>query len=570
MGHMDTPEKRERALAGSMGNKASIKRIARQQKFLEFIAGGATIAAACEKMGMHRGTYQHWRNVHPSFRSEIDALRNGKPSTGAESFQGDFISFRKTYFGMDTYWHQREIVRAIERAKPGEIVLINCPPEMGKTTLLEDWANFKLAMDPNFRITLVSEGMGHARKILARVATRMSDARVAPDYVTRFGPFRVPSDRKPWSADFFRVWQADHDERDYSMEARGWRSAIAGTRTDLLLVDDIQSVSSLNMTEKMIEKFRQDMLTRPGREGRVVIVGTRVGQRDFYERVEEEGIVDKVVCLPAMKDGVSLCPELWPTTVLETRRKKVGEAVWWRNYMQSPQASMDATFTDQMIEDAWDLTRTTGQSSDEMVGKVCGLDPALAGGNALHVAAYNADQFQVLDIDSDRNLARVEAILEKVERLANQYHFEDLIVEANAYQKGLGEDERLKQLSKEYGFRIHTHQTGANKMDQALGVARMPISFINSKISLPGADEASRNRLLPLTNELRSWRADVPTRKLVQDNVMAMWFCWLWWQERVKRMSNRSTWTARGMPWQGATASQWQTNRGVMLTPGVR
>jgi hypothetical protein len=364
--------------------------------------------------------------------------------------------------------------------------------------------------------------------------------------------------------DYIRVWKADHDERDYSMEARGWRSTIAGTRTDLLLVDDIQSVRSLNRTDAMIEAFRQDMLTRPGKEGRVVVVGTRVGQGDFYERIVEEEIVDKYICLPAMRDDESLCPELWPTEVLKLRRKKVGEDVWWRNYMQAPRASMDATFTDQMIDDAMDLSRHIGERPKWAIGCVAGLDPALAGGNAVHVAAYSAEKYAVVDIDHGRNLARVEAILERLEKMAKLYRFEDLVVETNAYQKGLAEDERLRDLSKLYGFRIHVHQTGTNKLDQAIGVARMPISFIEGTISLPGAGTSDRERLEPLLGQLRTWRADVPTRRLVQDQVMAMWFCWLFWQRKRKQMGNHGGWHRQGVPWRPATHGQWTTSRSIV------
>jgi hypothetical protein len=351
------------------------------------------------------------------------------------------------------------------------------------------------------------------------------------------------------------------------MEARGWKSRIAGTRTDLLLIDDIQSVLSLNMTEKMIEVFRQDMLTRPGRDGRIVIVGTRVGIGDFYEKLVDLELVKPKnhICLPAMRDGESLCPEMWPTDVLENRRHQVGPDVWARTYMQAPQQSMDATFAEDMLDKAWSLSRRVGEtSSEEMKSKVCGLDPALAGGNAIHVAAYDAEHYEVLDIDDSRNLARVEAILSRLEKMAVRYRFQDLIVETNAYQKGLAEDERLKELGRLYGFRVHSHQTGRNKLDDALGVSRMPTSFIEGRISFPGADDASRERIAPLVSQLRSWRADVPTRRLVQDQVMAMWFCWLFWEKKRKKFQTNSSWDRGRLPWKPVTHGQWQTSRGLV------
>ena len=561
-----TPEADARRVALAVGARHVEARKHRQTTLLAMVEEGRTIRAACAEIGIKVSTYTTWRKTFPDFRHAVDAARMGSKTALDTEYTGDFISFRKKFFGWDTYWHQREIIHAIEGARPGEIVLINVPPEHGKTTLLEDWCNFKLAQNPNARITYISEGLNHARKVLGRVANRMVDTRVAGEYIARFGPFKLPSDRKPWSADFFRVWKADHDERDYSMEARGWKSRISGTRTDYLLIDDLQSTLSLNMTMRMIGVFRQDMLTRPGREGRIVIVGTRVGVGDFSEALVELEMVKPKnhIVLPAMRDGESLCPEMWPTHLLEERRKLVGEDVWWRTYMQAPRASMDATFTEQMIDNAQDITRRVGEASEQMIAKVCGLDPALVGGNALHVAAYNAERYEILDVDHGRGLARVEAILERVEKLALRHHFDDLIVEANAYQKGLGEDERLKALSHEYGFRIHTHQTGKNKLDDAIGVARMPNSFIEKSISIPAADDASRAAMSVLVNQLRNWRADVATRNLTQDQVMAMWFAWLFWQKKRRTLATTSNWSARGTPWRPMTASAWQTKRGIL------
>lgn len=568
----ETAESQKRLGRAMSADARSAGMLRKQEILLELVRNGRSVSQACREMEMSRSNYERWRERYPGFRARVDAIRVTSMAELGTEFQGDFISFRQRYFGMQTYWHQREIVRAIEGAKPGEIVLVNVPPEHGKTTLLEDWCNYKLALDPNARITYVTEGLGHARKILGRVAARMTDTRIGGDYIARFGPFKIPQDHKPWSADYFRVWKADHDERDYSMEARGWKSRISGTRTDYLFIDDMQSVLSLNQTERMMETFRQDMLTRPGRNGRIVIVGTRVGVGDFSERlVEDEMVLPKNhICLPAMRDGESLCPEMWPTDVLTERRRLVKEDVWWRTYMQAPKASMDATFTDQMIEEAWSLSRHVGEASEGMVGRVAGLDPALAGGNAIHVAAYNADKYEILDIDGARGLARVEAIIERVEKMAVRYRFEDLIVETNAYQKGLSEDVRLKELARTYGFRVHVHQTGTNKMDEAIGVARMPISFIEGRITLPGADAAARAAVEPLINQLRTWRADVATRRLVQDHVMAMWFCWLFWQKKRKQLGASTEWKTRGAPWSTMSPSQWSTNRGAMLNVGRR
>lgn len=552
---------RHAALSGS-GSKTS--RAQRQDQFLKLVRGGRQVKEAVGELGISIETYRKWRKRFPEFRAQIDELRLERLTDADAPYEGDFISHRLHFFGLETYWHQREIVHAIESAKPQEIVLVLVPPEHGKTTLLEDYVCYRLGNDPDHRFLYVSEGQARTRKILGRIQRRMTDHAIAAEFIARFGPFYMKGQErqgKPWSADYFTLYKAGHDERDFSFEGLGWRSAVAGTRTDTLLVDDIQSRRSLNLTDSMVETFRQDFLTRPGRTGRTVIVGTRVGLGDFYERIQDEGIVDRVVSLPAMDDdGRSLCPELWPAEDLAKKREKVGEVTWWRNYQQKPQAAMDATFTEDMLEDAHDISLKVGKS--RYPDKVAGLDPAITGGNALTVWSYDATHFELVDMDRVFNAARVEEILVRIERMAALYAFQDLVVEDNSWQHGLSQDERLWNLSRTFGFRIKTHVTGSNKLDDTIGVGRMPTSFLKGEIAFPGANAESRERVKVLVEELGEWRADIPTKKRRQDCVMSMWFAWLFWQERRAIMGNTSrTFVRSGLPY---APTAWQTRKGLI------
>src|SRR5262249_5022202 len=155
----------------------------------------------------------------------------------------------------------------------------------------------KLTDDPNHRIVYGSEGLAHPRKVLGRVKRRMTDPAVAGEFLERFGPFYVPGQErqgKPLGAGYFTVVKSQPHERDYSMEARGWRSKIAGTRCDTMILDDIQSLISLGLTEKILGVLRQDWFTRPGQDGVTVIIGTRVGVGDVYQRLIEEEVIDEL------------------------------------------------------------------------------------------------------------------------------------------------------------------------------------------------------------------------------------------------------------------------------------
>lgn len=534
---------------------------ANRRRFLEALVDTGTIKEALERTGLKRKTYERWRSRYPDFALEADKIRAGgraviRSNSHDRSIFRDFIPFRLHYFGFETYWHQRKIVEAIETCPPGGIVLVLVPPEHGKTTLIEDYINYRIALDPNIRITLVSEGQPHARKIMRHIARRMTDVTLGGAYIRDHGPFKGHAhemDGKPWSADYLTVARAAQDERDYTLECRGWRSTVAGTRTDLMIVDDIQSRRSLNHTSNMIDTFRQDFLSRPGKESKVVIVGTRVGLGDFYQTIQELDIVDRVVALPALnEDGEALAPEMWSAEQLANKRKIVGEPAWWRNYQQQPLADGAEIFTEAMLEDAKDIGLRVGHAR-HLTDKVCGLDPSLRNETAWTVAAYDTNHFTIVDSIAEPGLGSTENIITRTEYLAITHGFSTLVVEENAFQRGLVQDERLQALGRTYGFRIVAHTTAANKLDEDIGVARMPTSYLQGQVTIPWGDEPTRARMEPLIEQHRSWRPKVRGTVLRQDRVMATWFCWLHWKQwGGVKPSTMSRVRRRGLPWHPA------------------
>lgn len=322
---------------------------ARRDQFIELIKNGRSIQEACDEIGIQRTTYSRWRERWTDFRHSVDHAKTIRsPDANRSSSKNPtirFAEFRRYYFGFETYAHQQQMVESIEGSPPQSVTMILVPPEHGKTTLVEDWICYKLATEPNTRITIVSEGQPHARKILRRCQARLSDpmSKLWADY----GPFYENGQErkgKPWSSDFFTVYKATHDEWDYSLECRGWRSAVAGTRTDYLIIDDVSSMKNHGQAAEIVATLRQDFFTRPGKEGHTIIVGTRVGANDVYEQLLEatdfEGnpIVTSSVIRAAISeyDGRALCPEMWDLDQLKRKRAIVGETVWWRNYQQKP------------------------------------------------------------------------------------------------------------------------------------------------------------------------------------------------------------------------------------------
>ena len=296
------------------------RKIRRQREVLQQIRMGKTIVEAVEVAGVSKRAYQMWRSRDPGFKQQVDDLRRAmltrdlaaEGAADAEGgYDGSFEAFRRIYMGLDTFQHQQELVDILDNASPMSVTLVTFPPEHGKTTTLEDFICWKLGEDPDFRFGLVSEKDNHGRKMIGRVQKRMTDPQFSA-YQGRFGPFD-PSEQGldlPWRSDYFTVAGRTTDERDYSVIATGWSTAVSGSRYDRLLVDDVQSVKSLNLTDSIAHSLRQDHFTRVGRDGAIVIVATRVGDGDVYEKLLDEGVIDNHIRFPAVRPvGEPTCPD---------------------------------------------------------------------------------------------------------------------------------------------------------------------------------------------------------------------------------------------------------------------
>ena len=552
------------------GNVSKVKGQKTRELFLEGLAEHGTISKACLIAGVTRSAYDKWRQRIPEFSERADAIREkALRDGGKEDWDGTFQSFRSKYFGHLSPWFHIKAIEAYENTPPGNVTLILWPPEHGKTTLAEDYFCFKLATNPEFRITVGSEGQDMARKILGRIRSRMEPQGPFPRYVAKYGPF-VPQNQsgrktaQPWGADYFSVYKKSrHDERDYSMVSLGWRSKIAGTRTDHLHIDDIQSRVSLNLTEQMFEIFRQDWLTRPGEQGRTSINGTRVGEDDFYERVMEQIDPDilKVIKFPAIVTNDKGEPEpLWPDFFsmesLDRIRRKVGEEAWSRNYMQEPSSSAAATFDEKSIKKCLNPLRSVNHEPPANCSVYIGVDPALGSNNCVIAATPHEGKLKILFVREDVGLTRNEQILGIVEDAVlqcgrNGSSVSDVIIEAMVFQKGLSRDERLIEMTQRYGFRVREHLTGMNKYDETIGVPSMALSFMRGEIDIPYADDPStRHQADQLIRQLKAWRPMKRGTKLRQDQVMALWFIWILWRQRKQSFDlDTSQFNFGGLPW---------------------
>ena len=562
----------------------------RREEFIRHIAAGRTTSEAAEKVGVSVSRYGAWRAENPEFAARVNVARD-QARANVKDFDGTFIAFRRMYLGMQTTWFQAKIIEAIERSQPGEVVLILIPPGHGKTTLLEDWCTYKLCMDSSFRITVASETVDHGMKIVDRVRMRLEADGPTPKIATTFGPFQPDSkmDSQVWGQRRFNVMgKRSSDERDYSMNCVGVTGRVQGTRCDLLLLDDMQDVKSLELSDKYYNIVTQSFLTRPEMFGRTVIIGTRVGEFDVYRKLIDNKIPDKVIRIPAydrwnspewpepkvkpsMDDPETWAPEgvkfLWPEKYdqVEERgdvvpglhrfryaalRFRLKEQTWWRNYMQRPEAASSMTFDEatttamrdehrSVIADARPINHIEDDTMDHgairPVPIIIGVDPAVGGGNGIISVAARPKCMEVLTARLDYGLTKYSQIIEMIEEECHRFSTRDsvvavVVIEDKAFQKGILQDDRMLEVQRRFGFRIVPNTTGREKKDKDIGVPALPAAMLRGQITIPWADDISQKEMSKLLDQLHMWRPGVNGVKLPQDLVMALWFCYGQWR----------------------------------------
>lgn len=392
-----------------------------------------------------------------------------------------------------------------------------------------------------------------------------------PDYVHKFGPF-VPAEKdgkragaQPWANDHFDVrLRGQFDERDFSCASAGINTAIQGQRADWLIIDDCQSLKSANLTNDYVEKMRQDFFSRPGMYGRICILGTRVSGEDVYDSLIEAGLVDQLIVFPAYKETLEgerewLWPERYTPEMYEGMRKRVGEQAWARNYMQRPSAAKDSTFDREMIAGCHNLARSViadcPREGNSMTRVCVSLDPSLGNANAITALGFHTKRLLYLSSRVDYGLTRNEQIFDLLEQTVIRWNnpgvsrVHEIVIEANAFQRGLLDDDRIREIIRRYGVRVVPHTTGTNKNDPDIGVPSMALSFMRAEFDLPYSDKPSRDEVNLLTEELCAWRPFRRGNILRQDRVMSAWFGYLRWRsQRMVTHVEPGQFSSKGSP----------------------
>lgn len=553
--------------------------------FLRAVQNGRTIREAIREIGYSsENILDYWKRSDQEFAKEyrlIRQLRANKNNVDRGEKTSSFEEFRREYLGMETFAHQSRWIDIIEGREPANLhpamvyekgdpqyLLINTPPEHAKSTVLSvDYVVYRICKDPSVRIIICCMNQGLAAQFVYSVKQKLTSPRYAKLQLA-FAP-----------ADGFAggdaVWQqnmiylsGDHrdtSEKDPTLQALGIKGRIYGARADLIIVDDGVTLSNANEYEAQIRWLQQEVITRLGPGGRLVIAGTRVDAVDLYKELRDPDRYPDgrspwtYLGQPAVlefhedpKDWVTLWPRSdvpwsgtqdepdaeglyprWDGPHLAHRRRMLDPKTWSMVYQQADVAE-DSIFPVKDVKACVNGRRNHGlidgenkyhereKGMDDLY-VICSMDPAMAGETASITYAVDTKTGMRYVLDAHRMAApRPSEIRDLIFAWTDRYKPSKWVIEKNAFQLFLTQDEEIRAYLAVRGCVMTDHYTGANKVDPDFGVASIAPLFTERKISLPSSHNCEGVK--GLVEQLVTWRPGVKGSKLVQDLPMALWF----------------------------------------------
>jgi hypothetical protein len=587
-------------LAARAGRKVGQTVEAAKQEFLRNFQRGLNVEQSIQAVGRNRSTYERWRRDDKDFVTAVERIRSLERISGPrERDWMPFPEFSEKYLDARVFPHMGNVVDLIEGREPSwvhpsmvfepgerDLVMVNMPPEHAKTTSITiNYVVYRICMDPNIRVIVVSKTAEMAKKMLYAIKTRLTHPRY-DEMIADYGPSGgFDKNSEAWNQSMIYISDdaRDSGEKDPTVQALGIRGHIYGARADLIIMDDCVDLTNAHEYDKQIDWLQAEVISRVSATGSMLIVGTRLASKDLYSelrdphRYPDEESPWSYLSMPAVlefsdqaddwvtlwprsnqpepgtrgvePDGDGLFPK-WDGPRLSQKRRRVSPRAWAMVYQQQ-QVADDAVFNAEAVRTAINGNRMTGPIPRGMVNCrengmdgliiVAGLDPATSGHTAAVVVGLDIQNQRryVLDVYNKPGITP-EAMREMIRSWTERYKIIEWRIERNGFQGFLVHDREINEFCAARGTVIRPHFTGQNKHDADFGVASMTTLFNGWEdkrqlIELPSThgNEAAKS----LVEQLVTWHPDAPKNQKT-DIVMALWFAELACRDRVMLASN--------------------------------
>ena len=575
-----------------------------KKEFLKQLHKGLNINQALAVVGRTRTTYERWRRTDQDFVVSVERIKNLERIHGTgevERVYMPFPEFSEKYLGARVFPHMQNVVDMIEGREPSwthpsmvfeagerDLVMVNMPPEHAKTTSITiNYVVYRICMDPNIRVILVSKTAEMAKKMLYAIKTRLTHPKFE-EMITAYAPAGgFDQNSEAWNQTMIYVSDdaRDSGEKDPTVQALGIRGHIYGARADLIILDDTVDLTNAHEYDKQIDWLQSEVISRVSASGSMLVVGTRLAAKDLYSelrdphRYPDEESPWSYLSMPAVlefkdkpEDWVTLWPKSnqpepgskadtqvadenglfpkWDGSRLSQKRRRVSPRAWAMVYQQQ-QVSDDAIFQADALKASINGNRMCGPIPKGMVNQrengmdgliiVAGLDPATSGHTAAVVIGLDikTQKRYVLDVYNKPGITP-EAMREMIKGWTDRYKVSEWRIERNGFQGFLVHDRELNEYCSSRGSVIKPHFTGQNKHDSDFGVASMTVLWNGWQdgyqlIELPsthGQESAKQ-----LIEQLVTWHPSAPKNQKT-DIVMALWFAELACRDRITLASN--------------------------------
>lgn len=298
MGRVVTPE-RQRAFVGLRQQGWPRATAARQAGVSENWAIAFEKRHSNDGDGYRRAKEERAANIQGAKRP--DAL--GPDAVRALS---DFGYFRERYLGhVSTPWQTETGQRLVElKDSPDkEYVVLNCPPGVGKTTLVHDLACWFTARDRSLRGLIGTRKANNGERMLRRIRRSLErplPVKAATEDITLglavdaqaslaqdFGRFK-PDNGDVWRGAEFIVEQLDDvpiEEKEPTWSSYGVDSGVLGNRFEVIFWDDLvdrTNTRTIDTRQALEELWDSELETRLEPGGLLVLLGQRLAGGDLY------------------------------------------------------------------------------------------------------------------------------------------------------------------------------------------------------------------------------------------------------------------------------------------------
>jgi len=584
-----------------------------KSKVLEYVAQGLSVTDAILKSGRKPDVMKDWRKDSKFMKSLEAAKAEGEKVlsivSGDAKFKIGFEEFSRDFLESPIFPHHKSWIDILEGKEPTWIhpamtyepasakrLLINVPPEHAKSTVITvNYCVYRIAMNPNVKITIVSKTQERAKEYLYSIKQRLSHERWAKLQAIYGSAGGWKEDSDSWKAD--RIYVArDSTEKDPTVQALGIGGQITGARSDLIILDDVVTTANAHEWEKQLLWLQREVITRLGDAGKLLIVGTRIASNDLYREIRnpEHWSGGKTpftyFAMPAVlefedspKDWVTLWPKShvpwegsegevpdenglypkWDGPALYRRRGEVSASAWALVYQQQD-VQEDSIFPPNCVQGSINGMRKRGPIKPGVAGHpkekgafytVMGLDPAMTGKTAAVIMTVDriSRMRYILDVENMKD-PTPQKIQELIENWVDKYSPQEIRIETNAHQKAYALDDDLRTYLASKGIRFSSQFTGKNKWDTSFGVAAMSGLFGTVRNNLHQGDnlieipsQEGSEGIKALIQQLITWKPDT---RSATDCVMALWFCELRAREiinngRINQTHIQNRWATR-------------------------